>query len=551
MWNKLKLESILRKFNIIISDEEYDINLADIGMDSVVYMELIIEIENEMNIEFENEELEYEVFNTFNKIYNLVQKKYISYEKEHKKKVYLINLPFDGQDERQIQSLGMAYLAAELVDDNVDVKIFDGCGVDRNVPVLELFNGVKFENPDLIGFYVIEHNYADTIKFINELSPYISSKIFLGGPQVSFLYENIMICEKNIDFILVGESEGKLLRILNGEKQINGLVYREGEKVFINKMECENICLDELSYPIREIDNKCLLTKEKFGEDEDFIVPISTSRGCPYHCTFCTIPALVKNQKIAWRFRSAENILDEIKQVYDKYSNICIRFIDDNFLVDMDRAYEICEGISNIGKIQFSFAARVDSIIALDEKKLEEMRNFGLSSVELGIENFNDSVLERYKKGTTATNNKMAIQKLIAVGIIPGIDFIMFDPWTTRSELEENYKAIVELKLDNYYPNFLTNRLYPFSGCIYDGVINMKNYFENEDVKKIYDRLVIFNTKYRCYKDYLEEQDLNDFIYHVFCKLPYSMFSLLIKNPDIDLEECSLIKNFEKLLDIN
>lgn len=464
--------------------------------------------------------------------------------------IYFINLPFDGQDDRKIQSLGAAYLAAELVEQNMEVRIFDGCGVDREKSRKELYEELIHTKPKYIGFYVIEHNYDITVNFINQLAKVIEAIIFLGGPQVNFLAEHIMEKEKNIDFVLVGESEGKLGRILEGDFSVNGLIYRKDDNIIKNSMLCDNCDLNDLHFPIRKIDNKCFLTKEVYKGKDYYIVPISSSRGCPYKCSFCSVPAMVSNQNIKWRFRSAENIGREIQQIYNVYNRIYVRFIDDNFLVNIDRALCVCEKIRDMGDIPFSFSGRVDKILTLTDEQIEMMKSCGVTAIEVGVENFNEHVLERYRKNVTVAQTKDALRKLLEHGIYPGIDFIMFDPWTTLEDLTNNYQTIVELGLDNYNPPFLTNRLYPFPGSEYynNKSVDMDNYFIHSDVDKVYRKMIQFMEKYKTYRLYLQNSNDRTFATQIFLRLPYKVFEYLIHNPSVSLDDIKLIEKFEYIL---
>lgn len=462
--------------------------------------------------------------------------------------VFLINLPFKGQDQRKIQSLGMGYLAAELIEQQYEVKIFDGCGVDREAEKTELIEELLLSSPDYIGFYVVEHNYDETISFINHLPTAICADIFLGGPQVAFLARQIMEEQPRIKFILIGESEGKLEKIFNHDFSVNGLVYREGTQIVETPIKCDNRNLNELLFPVREINGKCLLTKENYNSKSYYVVPISSSRGCPYNCSFCSVPAMMKSQAIQWRFRSAESIGNEIRDIYQNNKNLYIRFIDDNFLVNIDRALDICHTIKGIGEIPFSFAGRVNAILSLTESQIVQMKECGVTAIEIGIENFNNHVLLRYKKQNTAAQAIAALEKLIKYNIYPAIDFIMFDPWTTINELKTNYYVIVELGLDSYDPPFLTNRLYPFPGTEYYKTIDMDHYFINSDVEKVYYKILNFIKIHGEYRKKLLAGTYKKYILQAYLSLPYKVFGILLNNPDISLDSIELIGKFEECL---
>lgn len=462
--------------------------------------------------------------------------------------VYLVNLPFKSQDERVIQSLGMAYIAADLIANGIEPKIFDGCGVDRFSCIDGLLSELINNNPEYVGFYVVEHNFDETLEFIKRMKQVVNTKVFLGGPQVFFLAEQIIQHCSDIDFIIVGESEGKLSKIIAQDYSSNCLLYRENGEIKQTDSKCDNLELDYLEFPVRRLGKKCLLTRETYDQKDYYVVPISSSRGCPYQCAFCAVPAMVSSQRIKWRFRSAYNVCSEIQTIYQEFEDIYIRFIDDNFLVDTERAMEICKGIRRIGEIPFSFSGRVNSILSITDEQLLEMKECGLTSIEIGVENFNSNVLKRYKKNNTVEQIKNALRKLERTGVKPMIDFIMFDPWTTLEELRVNYQAIVELGLDSFDPPFLTNRLYPYPGTMFynQKLIDMKAYFMDDKVAKVYSSMSRYMRQHKEYRNYLSKTKPRRYLVEAFFRLPYKVFDCLIKNPNLSLEEMLVIQTFEK-----
>jgi len=90
---------------------------------------------------------------------------------------------------------------------------------------------------------------------------------------------------------------------------------------------------------------------------------MQTSRGCPYTCIYCDIPALTNGK---WRFRSPEHVLGEMQQLSDAgYRSIYLT--DDHFLLKRDRINSICQGMIQ-RKLQFKWGCegRVDSV-AVDQ----------------------------------------------------------------------------------------------------------------------------------------------------------------------------------------
>jgi radical SAM superfamily enzyme YgiQ (UPF0313 family) len=185
------------------------------------------------------------------------------------------------------------------------------------------------------------------------------------------------------------------------------------------------------------------------------IVPICSSRICQGECLFCygRIYRSANSQPPGYcGMRSAESIVQEMKSVVHRYGTRQFYFVDDNFIPYGDagktRADEIASKIIDRGlKVRFSVECRA-SDIELDTMK--SLKKAGLHKVFIGFESGADSVLRRYRKGTTAAINLNAVNILrkIGIGIDPG--FIMFDPWTRFEELQASLAFIEASGLYEY-----------------------------------------------------------------------------------------------------
>ncbi|MEW5974458.1 MAG: radical SAM protein [Acidobacteriota bacterium] len=115
-------------------------------------------------------------------------------------------------------------------------------------------------------------------------------------------------------------------------------------------------------------------------------LPMLSSRGCPYTCGYC--PYLVNSK---YRYRSAENTVDEIEFLQQKYGAQGVSFRDPMFTFHRDRAMEISDRILTRGlDVRFGIETRTDK---LDEELLRKLHRAGLRSVEFGIESADEEML--------------------------------------------------------------------------------------------------------------------------------------------------------------
>lgn len=184
-----------------------------------------------------------------------------------------------------------------------------------------------------------------------------------------------------------------------------------------------------------------------------------------------------------------------------------MHFVDDIFFVNPERATKIiCEIHKKWPNIVFSFATRSDQLLR-GLKFLQVLKDNNCVSIEIGIENGSQSVLDRYGKGVSVNTNKEAIMLLREIGMDVGIDYILFDYKTTLNELEENIQFFKETSLWGSFPSLVYSSLvlYPGTPSADKWLENDKNFiyydrptfckFENEVVGKIFEFMSFFAKK--------------------------------------------------------
>ena len=159
-------------------------------------------------------------------------------------------------------------------------------------------------------------------------------------------------------------------------------------------------------------------------------VSLYTSRGCPGTCLYCGSNNLLNDKNNVWIYRSANNVVEEIKKLKQQFNIKNVAFVDDNFIGTLDlgkkRAYDICNQIikENLD-INFFIECRPD---ALDRDLTEALYNAGCRAVFVGIESASNERLKEMGRATISTDiNQQAIDLLNAFKIEPMIGFMMLD----------------------------------------------------------------------------------------------------------------------------
>lgn len=361
--------------------------------------------------------------------------------------------------------IGIAYLASMLKQNKISFKILDMNLGYSDSYALEY---AKTYKPDLICTTAYSHDYKKLYDLINFVKSHYNGKIVIGGPHVS-ITEKEALEKSYADFAVMGEGEYTLLELIKNIYKsqnfgdIKGLIWRKNDEIVVNEKRPNIQDLDSLLFPAYED-----FELEKYTGQTERRLPIITSRGCPYQCTFCCTRISMGNK---FRKRSPDNVVDEIEHWYKKGWFI-FDINDDIFSLDRNRAIKICDMIIERRlDIQFNFyvGLRVDTV---DESLLKTFKAAGCRFISYGCEAGNDRVLKVIKKGITVKDVVNAVNTTKKVGINHKVNFIIGHPTETYEEAMDSIKLAKSLNC-----NFLAFfKLIPYPGTeVYTWIRNNKN----------------------------------------------------------------------------
>ena len=196
--------------------------------------------------------------------------------------------------------------------------------------------------------------------------------------------------------------------------------------------------LDSLPFPARELaqnveygyyHKNIRLTFGKF-------TTMSSSRGCPFQCAFCSCAAFSQRK---WRFRSPENVVDELEQLYGEGYECCV-FVDDNLTHDRSRIERICDLIRKRGiRMQFYCESRADSA---PYQLMRTMKEAGFTVIYFGVESTQKHVLEYYRKTITTEQAEKAIVDAKRAGMIVVTSYIFGAPVESIEDMRKTIEFI-------------------------------------------------------------------------------------------------------------
>ena len=368
------------------------------------------------------------------------------------------------------QPLGTLYVGASLLRAGHEVKFFNGAFMTHE----ELLQQLKEFKPDFAGLYSTTFGWPKAVKTADAIKQ-IDKKIFtcVGGPYPIAMQEQCLNDEStNIDAVITGEAELTMVELLarlqHGEdlEGVLGVVFRQGLNIIKNPPRPLNENLDALPFPAREL----------LGDMNQYIPPpatykrkpvtiLITSRGCDRRCIFCFQIDKERNSgKRGIRFRSVENVLLEIelclKQGYRE-----IKFIDDTFTADYDRAMAICREIK-ARRLDFTWFASA-CINQVDKTLLQAMKDAGCWAILFGADSGVQKTLNALRKATTLEQIRRDVRAAKAVGLKVSTPFIFGAPGETFADGLKTIDFAIELDAD--LANF--HALTPFPGTyLYDNL---------------------------------------------------------------------------------
>jgi radical SAM superfamily enzyme YgiQ (UPF0313 family) len=213
--------------------------------------------------------------------------------------------------------------------------------------------------------------------------------VIMGGAHPTFLPDESL---QYADFVIRGEGEHSLVELIEHLEKgrpaltgIKGLSYRDRDGRNIHNPSGEFIeDLDSLPEPDFSL-------VHKWNPLNTY--PVSTSRGCPFDCKFCSVIQMFGRR---YRFKSVEATLKEMQYVAS-VSKATKFIVDDNFTADKRRTKEILRGMI-AGGIKTRWSAQVRTDVARDPELLRLMADSGCHTLYIGFESINAGTLEAYNK---------------------------------------------------------------------------------------------------------------------------------------------------------
>jgi anaerobic magnesium-protoporphyrin IX monomethyl ester cyclase len=287
-------------------------------------------------------------------------------------KFLFINKPFS------IEPLGIMYVASSIKNAGHDI--------DLALTSEDLEKKVEDYNPDFIGYSIMT---GDQDFYDNLNKKLKANHIFFsiaGGPHPTFFPE--MLKKSSFDAICRGEGENVVRQLLESpeSKEVSNCWFKSGGKIIENLMQPLMEDLDKIAFPNREVVFKYSNIQE--GPIKHFIA----SRGCPFNCSYCfnkSYSELYEGKGKRVRFRSVNNLLDEVQEVISSSPTKFIYFQDDTFILKPEWLKEFSEKYKEKIDLPFHCHTRANLVT---EDIVKDLKSAGCYSVHIAAESGNEEV---------------------------------------------------------------------------------------------------------------------------------------------------------------
>ncbi len=370
--------------------------------------------------------------------------------------------------------LGLASIAAYLETSGFHANIVDCFAHPDSGAKIDAY--VRQYRPKFVGATCTTAGFLDAVRIfagIKEICP--ETLTVAGGPHVSALREQIVRDYPAVDYVVVGEGETPLRRLMEaqGDPQgIAGLAYRHGSEVVFSGIQKDLLDLDTLPLPAYE---------KIEGFPHRYQLPIFnypktpnasciSSRGCPYQCSYCDRSVFRRS----FRYNSADYLYRHLQLLRQKFGIRHINFYDDQFTFNRERVVDFCRRLIDepLG-LTFNCAVRAEHV---DPELLALMKRAGCWMISLGIETGDPDLLAQHRQNADLEMMSRTIRHVHQAGIRAKGLFMIGLP----GETEQSFRRTMDYVFAQPIDDLNVAKFTPFPGSpLYERIHSLGQFDES------------------------------------------------------------------------
>ncbi len=326
--------------------------------------------------------------------------------------------------------LGLLYLSAYLEEKGIDHDVIDTTFSNEE----DWLNSIAAMRPTLIAFYTNLMTKVKIIRLMEQVKKInVDTKFLLGGPDVTYNWENYLAA--GADFIVEGEGEETFFEFVQtfqshqNYSEIAGLIYKDHHGFHKNPPRIKIKEVDDLPEPNRsKIDLQPYLTAWKKNHGKSTL-SISTQRGCPYTCKWCSTAVYGQS----YRRRSPKRVVNEIESLIKNYQPDALWFVDDVFTVS-HKWIEAFAQEMQARKISIPFEC-ITRAERLSETVFEQLKSAGCFRVWIGAESGSQRIIDLMDRKVNVDKVAEMIQLAKKYAIESGTFIMVGYPTETKEDI--------------------------------------------------------------------------------------------------------------------
>ncbi|AGW14675.1 B12-binding domain-containing radical SAM protein [Megalodesulfovibrio gigas] len=358
----------------------------------------------------------------------------------------------------------LAYAAGVLEEAGFDVTFQDAPAAGLSLDAV--LDRARIEQPLLMILDSSTPSIANDLEAARQLKAVVPQAIVvMVGVHVSALPEETLRQAPWVDAVARREYEYTVLELARAVRQaggrppatvlqdIQGLTFRAESESEDIRAAADRPFLDDLDVLpfVSRVYRRHLRLEDYFNPNGLHpMVTLTTSRGCPFRCSFCVYPQTLTGHVV--RIRSIANVLDEVEEILRECPQVrSIFFEDDTLTANRARSLEFAQVIQDRG-LQFTWSA--NARMDLDLETMRALKAAGCRMLCVGFESGVPATLACMRKGLGADRARRFMADARAAGLRIHGCFIIGFPGEDRAAVEQTIRLALDLDPDTaqFYP---------------------------------------------------------------------------------------------------
>ncbi len=363
-------------------------------------------------------------------------------------------------------NVAFVYMAGALRAAGFEPILYDAMTMGHTID--DISAELERMRPDVVVTSAYTPSYPKSVELLRVAKSVLPGVVTgVGGVHAHFMYDEVLTRDGDVvDFVFRGEGDvtlPELIRCLDAKDdpaKVAGIAFMRDGGVIVTPSRTFAADLDALPTAWDLVDWDIY---EFFPKPNTNLAVVSSSRGCDQECSFCSQQAFWER---TWRSRSAENFVDELQMLHERYGVGVMMLSDETPTLDRDRWERILDLLieRDLG-LDLLMETRVDDILR-DEDIMERYRAAGIDHIYVGVERTDQATLDMFKKNTQVQMGKRALDLINAQDIITETSLVLGLPDDTPETIRTTFELAAHYDPDLAF--FLTIAPWPYADIYED-----------------------------------------------------------------------------------